>query len=287
MTTSHLDTDASDDDDDHSSQASSSSSSSELEYIDPSLQPSRSMTSHPGLNLRSPPSDFATNTGHFRSLPLSASNSTPAFNHHSQEENEEPSSKFSASDYTHISQAIAHQPLAINPSQQTVDLMKKLAQASLGREQGSDIDRVAHFMAEVTAQVCSRSAPLLLQIQLSFHSFADVQRFTKDRCPRNRSFCLPFLYCNASNFPRQSGSPTSTIRLSSYSFHLCPSSSTHSSSSRPSSRSIEFGRFTIRRWLTPWLEPFYFFQQSYIRRGQSCECGTIPSHALQSIRSHQ
>lgn len=171
MSTSHLHSDASDDDDDHSSQASSSSSVSELEYIDPSLQPSRSMTSHPGLNIRSPPPDFATNTGHFRSLPLSSSNSAPAFNHHSQEENDQPSSKFSANDYTHISQAIAHQPLAINPSQQTVDLMKKLAQASLGREQGSDVDRVAHFMAEVTAQVCSRSALPLLRARVSSHRF--------------------------------------------------------------------------------------------------------------------
>ena len=113
------------------------------EYIDPVLQPSRG-TSAPRQPLRSPPAAFAHNTGNFLALSGTPDGSVDA-DHPILRAGSNPL------DYTHISQALAHQPLATNASQQTVSLMQKLAAA--GTTGTSVEDRLAAFMREVQNQV--------------------------------------------------------------------------------------------------------------------------------------
>lgn len=121
-------------------------SSGDDHYIDPALKgPSRSRRNRipESITVREAPPDFASNTGNFRALPSTSTDSGRNVVGNAL--------KFAASDYTHISQAIAHQPLAVNPSLQTVELMKKMAQAALPRE--SEVDRMSAFMTEVSNQV--------------------------------------------------------------------------------------------------------------------------------------
>lgn len=105
------------------------------------LKPATTTTASidPALALALAPPSFATNTGIFLSLP------TPT--------------ELNTLDYTHISQALAHQPLAINPSRQTIELIGKLSNAGKalerGGEEGGDKeeDRLERFMNEVKMQV--------------------------------------------------------------------------------------------------------------------------------------
>ncbi|KAK4704418.1 hypothetical protein P7C70_g1793, partial [Phenoliferia sp. Uapishka_3] len=137
-----------------------SSGDSGDEYIDPTLphsNPSRRSGSsstrlHKGPTtssaLRSPPGNFAHNTGSFLALAAAPDSSIDAIN---------PVSRNSVNpiDYTHISQALAHQPLATNSSQQTVSLMQKLATAgSMGE---TTEDRLEAFMREVQNQMFALS----------------------------------------------------------------------------------------------------------------------------------
>lgn len=92
----------------------------------------------------SPPASFAQNTGSFLALAPSDHLDNPSIIR--------PPGGPTPVDYTHISQALAHQPLATNSSQQTVSLMQKLASA--GTQEGATTEeQLEGFMREVQNQV--------------------------------------------------------------------------------------------------------------------------------------
>ncbi|KAL8281197.1 hypothetical protein RQP46_006555 [Phenoliferia psychrophenolica] len=115
--------------------------------IDPVLKSSTS-TSNPRQPLRSPPAAFAHNTGNFLALSAQPDGSL---------DSEQPLLRANSNplDYTHISQALAHQPLATNASQQTVSLMQKLATA--GGVGTTTEERLGAFMREVQNQMFALS----------------------------------------------------------------------------------------------------------------------------------
>lgn len=123
------------------------------DFVDPSLKqvkPDRvKRFAARAAVVHSPPRDFAHNTGAFMNLPL------PSRNHSSNAPNA------SVGDYTHISQALAHQPLATNPSQQTMSLLAKLS-SSASMNAGTEADRVTLFMEEMRAQVGAQCPHVLL-----------------------------------------------------------------------------------------------------------------------------
>lgn len=136
------------------------------DFVDPALK-NASFPRSPGLPLRAPPARFATHTGMF--LPLPATNDDV----------------MTAVDYTHISQALAHQPLATNPSQQTIDLMTKLESA--GTVEGSLEERMDAFMKEVKTQVRfalppSRSLPPARPAHLSAPRTLTNESASSHRC---------------------------------------------------------------------------------------------------------
>lgn len=129
----------------------SSSDDDDDDFVDPSLK--RTFPRSQNLALPTPPARFAQNTGMFLPLPGA---------------HEQGGDMMTAADYTHISQALAHQPLATNPSQQTIDLMTKLDSA--GTTQGTLEERMDAFMKEVKTQVRSLSLLTLSYPLAIFHT---------------------------------------------------------------------------------------------------------------------
>ncbi|KAM0753181.1 hypothetical protein T439DRAFT_323815 [Meredithblackwellia eburnea MCA 4105] len=121
-------------------------------------QPQRSTSAR--LPARSPPSaTFAHNTGAFLPLvtddPLIAiagASSSRSPSGSSIPNHQHPSGPI---DYTHITQALAQQPLATNSSQQTISIVQKLSSAG---EQGASIEaRFKSFMRELQSQMYTMS----------------------------------------------------------------------------------------------------------------------------------
>lgn len=147
---------------DHSDEDGSSSSSSDDDdsFVDPLLKDSKRSKHHHHSKSSSKPFRTTTSTSNGSELPL------PSL------------------DYTHISQALAHQPLATNPSQQTISLMQKLGLAAtnaitIGGEEG-----LKGFMNEVKNQVCSFPLSPLLP-SLTPYQKTDVLPLPAPRSPRN------------------------------------------------------------------------------------------------------
>ncbi|KAI5480741.1 hypothetical protein MNV49_007147 [Pseudohyphozyma bogoriensis] len=139
-------------------------------YVEPSLRKVRQKTQNPPV-LRSSASAFAHNTGPFLALhPTSSTADSTRLTVSAAADSSDVN--LTSMDYTHISQALAHQPLATNPSQQTIEMMQKLGTAEA--DSGSLEDKMSRFMTEVKSQLYGLSQRIDYLETARFSSSASI-----------------------------------------------------------------------------------------------------------------